>query len=78
MGTKVAAPATSAEQELKEFDRMVWTKTREMVRQMEREMAKLGVPLFCEGVDYGDPVRLAEWRRRVVELLEDLFEDEVQ
>jgi len=78
MGTKVALPAISAEQELKEFDRSVWVKTREMMGQMEKELARLGVPLFFEGVDYGDPVRLAEWRKRAVELLEDLCEDEVQ
>lgn len=78
MGTKVAPPAISPQQELAEFDRAVWNNSKAIVQQIEKELARIGVPLFCEDVDYGDPVRLREWRSRIVELLEDLCEDDVQ
>jgi len=78
MGTKVAPPALSAQQELAEFDRAVWNNSKAVAQQIEKELARIGVPLFCEDVDYGDPVRLREWRGRLVELLEDLCEDDVQ
>lgn len=73
----VATPRKSEKEELLEYDLTVWNKSRGMVKEMEKEMNRLGVPLFLEGVDYGvgDSV-LREWRARVVELLEDLCEDE--
>ncbi|KAF8535966.1 hypothetical protein BDD12DRAFT_691076, partial [Trichophaea hybrida] len=73
---QVAKPnPRNEQQELRDYDATILEKSRGMVREMEREMNRLGIPLFCEGVDYQvDEATLGMWRRRVVELLEDLCE----
>jgi len=77
MGQVAKPTPRNEEQELREYDAMVLEKSQGMVREMEREMNRLGIPLFCEGVDYQvDEPMLGMWRQRVVELLEDLCEEE--
>ena len=77
MPAEAQTPTRKSEaEELAEYDLGVWHKTCAMVREMEKELNRLGVPLFLEGVDYGvDDAVLKEWRGRVVELLEDLCEE---
>ena len=60
------------EKELHAYDRKVYRRCAEMVAHMEKELADMGVPLFCAKVE-GEEVKA--WKREVVELLEDLADE---
>ncbi|CCX07820.1 hypothetical protein FPQ18DRAFT_320624 [Pyronema domesticum] len=67
-----------SEKELRDYDRSVYEKQRLMQKEIFSEMNRLQIPLFYQTVNYGvDETTLNIWRRRLMDLLEDLCDDEV-
>ncbi|KAL7276722.1 hypothetical protein RUND412_000259 [Rhizina undulata] len=66
-------------EELRIYDQKVHLRSEEMVKSMSHELSQLGVPFFCGGPverENGNGTEtLAELRRRMLELLEDLSEE---
>lgn len=64
-------------EELARFDREITRRCTDLIKEMGRELERLGVPLFCSGVEFSvDEEVVRGWRARVVELLEDLCGDD--
>jgi hypothetical protein len=74
LGTGLQKLKATRDDELKEFDRGVHQQLVGVGRTVQKELERLGVPLFGDGLGIEEET-LREWRGRVVELLDDLCEE---
>lgn len=82
--TRIDQPSPKAEEnELKTYDLKVYRAAEAMIGNLTKDLRSIGVPFFCGGkggktkAEGGemDPEALADCRRKILEILEDLSED---